>query len=88
MSAHPLTQSAPQARPQSRTASALEAVVNVAVGYGLAVGLNLTVLPAFGVPISGGQAVGVALVFTAASLVRSYLLRRLFNRAKDYWSQE
>ncbi len=65
---------------QTRRGSALEAAANVAVGYGVAVALNLAVLPLFGLPVTGGQAAGVAAIFTAVSLARSYVLRRLFNR--------
>lgn len=64
---------------QSRSMSAVEAVVNVAVGYGVSVAATALVLPAFGLPVAAGQAAGIAGVFTIISLVRSYALRRLFN---------
>jgi hypothetical protein len=49
------------------------------VGYIVAVVANLTVLPAFGyqVTIFDGAAIGV--IFTLISLIRSYVLRRIFN---------
>lgn len=62
--------------------SALEAVANIAVGYLVALVLTATVLPAFGYHVTTGDAVGISLVFTVASLVRSYALRRLFNRIR------
>lgn len=65
---------------QSRKHSALEAVANVLVGYGIAVASNLLVMPAFGYHITASEAAGMGLVFTGISLVRSYALRRLFNR--------
>lgn len=58
---------------QSRRASAVEAVTNVGVGYGVSVGLSWWLLG-----ITPGHAAGVSVVFTAASLIRSYVLRRLF----------
>lgn len=64
---------------QSRLGSALEAVVNVAVGYVVNVAANLAVLPMFGFAVSAGEAAGIGVVFTAISLLRSYMLRRLFN---------
>jgi hypothetical protein len=65
---------------QSRTHSAFEAVANVAIGYGINVVANLIVLPAFGFNVSIAEAAGIGVVFTAISLARSYLLRRLFNK--------
>lgn len=67
---------------QSRILSAVEAVANVAVGYGVAVATQVAVFPLFGlhVPLSDNLAIGA--VFTVVSLVRSYALRRLFNRLR------
>lgn len=58
----------------------VEAVTNVAVGYGVAVATQMAVFPLFGVrlPVSDNLLIGI--LFTAVSLVRSYALRRLFNR--------
>ena len=65
---------------QSRLGSVVESVVNVLVGYGVAVGAQIAIFPLFGVnlPVSDNMLIG--LLFTAVSLVRSYALRRLFNR--------
>ena len=60
--------------------SAAEAVVNTVVGYLISLAATATVLPAFGVPVGAGQAVGISAAFTALSVVRSYVLRRIFNR--------
>lgn len=65
---------------QSRLFSAFEAVANVACGLGIAFLANLIVLPLFGLPVSFGQAAGISAVFTVISLLRSYVLRRLFNK--------
>ena len=64
---------------QSRTRSALESVTNVVVGYSVAVVAQIVVFPWFGIHASLGDNLGIGLVFTAVSLVRSYTLRRLFN---------
>ena len=65
---------------QSRLGSVVESVVNVLVGYGVAVGAQIAIFPLFGVnlPVSDNMLIG--LLFTAVSLVLSYALRRLFNR--------
>lgn len=65
---------------QTRRASALEAAANVAIGYGISVATNVVALPLFGYQVTAADAAGIGLVFTAVSLVRSYALRRLFNR--------
>lgn len=64
---------------QSRRVSALEAITNVVVGYIVAVIATALVLPLFGYAVTGSDASGIAAIFTAVSLVRSYMLRRAFN---------
>lgn len=59
--------------------SAAEAIVNVAVGYGVSVAATLVVLPAFGFAVTPHGAIAISAVFTAVSLVRSYVLRRAFE---------
>lgn len=64
---------------QSRAHSALEAVTNVAVGYGVAIATQAAVFPLFGLHASTGQHLAIGAIFTVVSLVRSYALRRVFN---------
>jgi len=64
---------------QARLWSAFEALANVAFGLGVAFCANLIILPAFGLPVDLGQAAGISAAFTAVSLARSYVLRRIFN---------
>ncbi|MFT3758450.1 hypothetical protein [Thauera sp.] len=68
--------------PQTRRHSALEAIANVAIGYGIAVATQAAVFPLFGLHASAGQHLAIGLIFTAVSLARSYALRRLFNRIR------
>ena len=65
---------------QSKRRSALEAVTNVTVGFLVAVGANLLVLPAFGYEVTIIDSFAIGWVFTVISMLRSYFLRRLFNR--------
>lgn len=67
---------------QTRMLSCIEAVANVCVGYVLAVLAQLLVFPAVGLDFSLRQAMQIGLAFTALSLARSYVLRRLFNRPR------
>lgn len=66
---------------QSRGMSLVESIANVAVGYLVSLALTAVVLPAFGYAVTAGDAIGISAVFTAASIVRSYALRRVFTRA-------
>ena len=64
---------------QSKKHSILESLINVAVGYGVALASQLLVFPLFGIhiPLSSNIAIGV--IFTVISIARSYVLRRAFN---------
>lgn len=64
---------------QSRRASVIEAVVNVLIGYWVAVAAQAAIFPLFGFSASTSQHMAIAGLFTVVSLVRSYLLRRVFN---------
>ena len=64
---------------QSRRHSATEAVANVLVGFLVALAIQLTIFPAFELVVSLPQNLTIAFVFTFASLLRSYCLRRGFN---------
>jgi hypothetical protein len=65
---------------QSRVMSLVEAIANVLVGYGVAVATQMMVFPWFGLSTTLGQNLQMGLIFTVVSLLRSYLLRRTFNR--------
>ncbi|MBW6494041.1 MAG: hypothetical protein K0B16_05725 [Burkholderiaceae bacterium] len=65
---------------QSRGMSLIEAVTNVAVGYVLAVATQIIVFPWFGLRPSIGESLALGGVFVGISLLRSYALRRLFER--------
>jgi hypothetical protein len=65
---------------QSRSASLAEAGANVAVGYVLAVLVQLLIFPVFGLQPTLVQNLAIGLIFTGVSLARSYALRRVFQR--------
>ncbi len=67
---------------QTKLGSWLEAWANIAVGFAINWVANMAILPLFGFHVTGTQAFHIGLVFTAISLVRSYVLRRVFNRIK------
>ena len=60
----------------------IEAVANVVVGYWIAVGAQIAIFPLFGVNLPLWDNMLIGALFTVVSLVRSYALRRLFNRLR------
>lgn len=64
---------------QSRFMSLVEAVTNVVVGFGVAVTAQVLVFPVFGIRLPLGTNVQIAVVFTLISIVRSFVLRRIFE---------
>lgn len=64
---------------QSRRASLIEAIANVLVGYLISVLANIWLLPLWGFSVSPRAGAEIGLLFTLISLLRSYILRRLFN---------
>ncbi len=67
-------------RLQSRSASLIEAGANVLAGYLVALLAQQLVFPLFGIHTSLAQDSAIAAAFTGVSLVRSYVLRRIFER--------
>ena len=64
---------------QSRAMSLVEAIANVAVGYGVAVVTQVLIFPVFGLHTTLAQNLKMGAVFTIVSIVRSFGLRRLFE---------
>lgn len=67
---------------QSRRMSAIESAANIAVGFGVALATQVAVFPLFGLHADAGQHVAISLLFTVVSFVRSYTLRRMFERLR------
>ena len=65
---------------QSRGMSFMESLANVAVGYVIAVATQAAAFPLFGLKASLSDNLLLGCLFTGVSLVRSYLLRRVFER--------
>jgi hypothetical protein len=65
---------------QSRRQSLIEAITNVVVGYALAVLTQIVVFPWFGLQVPFRDNLAIGAMFVMISLLRSYALRRLFER--------
>ena len=64
---------------QPRLASFAESLVNVAIGYSVALATQLTVFPLFGLDVRLDQNLAIGAIFTVVSIARSYCVRRAFN---------
>ena len=65
---------------QTRWHSFLESLTNVAIGYGIAVVSQIVIFPWFDIHVGFGDNLLIGFWFTIISIVRSYCLRRWFNR--------
>ena len=66
----------------TKLGSIAEAWANIAVGFTINYCANLLIFPIFGMHISPGNNFLMGLIYTAISLVRSYVIRRYFNGLK------
>ena len=65
---------------QSRCRSFIEASTNTASGIAVAFAATFIVFPMFGYEATVEKSLYISLIFTVISLIRSYVIRRLFNR--------
>lgn len=69
---------------QSKTHSIIESVVNVLIGYFVALASQLIIFPMFGIYVTIKDNMFIGLWFTVISIARSYVLRRIFTRRTEY----
>ena len=68
---------------QTKLQSLKETLTNIAIGYLVGVLSNVVVLPLFGYETNLSKSMGIAVFFTCISLVRSYIVRRWFNKREN-----
>jgi len=64
---------------QSKKHSIFEAIANIFLGYWIGVLTQIIVFPFFNINISFKENMIITIIFSIVSLVRSYVLRRIFN---------
>ena len=64
---------------QTRLESLLESIVNILIGYGVALLSQILIFPLFGIIASLSTNLWIGAWFTVISLIRSYIIRRWFN---------
>ena len=64
---------------QTRLSSFIEATVNTAIGFVVALASQFVLFPLVGIHVSTGTQLELVTYFTIISVIRSYVLRRWFN---------
>jgi hypothetical protein len=64
---------------QTRIGSLIESFVNILIGYLVALVSQIFIFPIFNINVTIRTNLLIGFWFTAISLVRSYIIRRLFN---------
>ena len=68
---------------QTKRQSMIESLTSTTIGIIIGIVLNLTILPIFGYPVSLSDSLWISLIFTAVSIIRSYIIRRWFNSKEE-----
>lgn len=68
---------------QTKRQSAIETVTSVAIGYLVAIGSQVVIFPLFGLAVSFSDNLLIGAFFTVVSIIRGYLIRRIFNRLQS-----
>jgi len=65
---------------QSKFHSLIESFTNVIIGYFVSLLSQIIIFPIFNINVSLKSNIYIGLWFTVISIIRSYCIRRLFNR--------
>jgi hypothetical protein len=64
---------------QTRHASLIEAVINTAVGFGINFGMQVYLFVLLGLNIPHTMSFAITVAFTGISMIRSFIMRRIFE---------
>lgn len=65
---------------QSKLSSLAETCLSIAIGFVVSLVITALVLPRYGYPVTWGDNMQITGIFTVASIIRGYLVRRAFVR--------
>lgn len=68
---------------QNRISSLIESLTNTIIGLITSFGIQLMIYPLLGINVSLKQNLIITLVFFSASVIRGYIIRRVFNKIKN-----
>ena len=64
---------------QTHRHSLIESIANTGSGFIISVAIGAVVFPMFGYPFRLGSVSGITVIYTVASIIRCYLVRRVGN---------
>jgi hypothetical protein len=67
---------------QTKLESFFEANTSTSIGFIVSYILSYTILPLYGVEQSHSVSLQITLIYTVASIIRGYAVRRYFNKRK------
>ena len=65
---------------QSKKQSLIESLTNIFIGYFVALASQMVIFPLFDIHISVSDNLWIGVWFTVISIIRSYVVRRVFNK--------
>ena len=65
---------------QSKKQSLIESLTNIFIGYFVALASQMAIFPLFDIHISVSDNIWIGVWFTVISIIRSYVVRRVFNK--------
>ncbi len=65
---------------QTKLQSLIESITHTIIGLGTSIIIQLILYPMLSIPVSFGQNIIITSVFFAVSIVRQYVIRRIFNK--------
>jgi hypothetical protein len=68
---------------QSKKLSFIEAIINTITGFIVSLLIQLVIYPAMNIPVKFSQNIIITFVFTIASILRGYFVRRFFNQFRN-----
>jgi len=66
---------------QSKKYSLVESITNTLIGFIVSLLIQLIIYPTMGIPVTFTQNIVITFVFTFVSILRGYIVRRMFNRS-------
>lgn len=65
---------------QSKKYSLIESITNTVVGFLVSLIIQMCIYPIMCIPVTIEQNIIITMVFTAVSILRGYVIRRIFNK--------
>lgn len=67
---------------QTKKKSMIESFVQTIIGLATSILIQITIYPMMGIPVTFSQNLIITLVFFSVSIIRGYIVRRIFEKLK------